>query len=965
MQTPIQVFFDALPRLIARDDQGVAINALTRAMKRARNAETIKPIILALDRQWRGAKPEEQAIVAPLYARALYDELSSRVPLELTHALAQAAKDPVAHCIHVKNLILSDKRAWALSYAQGVLSQYAVDADAAFAPLLDELAKLLGCSGWVGATSDQTIQGRLGIEVSNTPRAGFQFSVDGLTVAPKRFGKRDFSIALQAGNQRAPAFAVNGKPLLSYSISPRRIPAIDARVSLDGSTLSGWVTCARAPGLKPCINVRVAGQILKTLKNPHRISYSRWAFSAEIDLAAVHGQQLEVSASIEGLGTFVFPDSPVPVNVLAMRRPSPYQHLAAGNAAQRAATAAGTVIVPVYNNITDAVRCIRHVLAALPRGWQLIIVDDASTDPAAEAALATFAGGAARLVRNETNRGYAAAINAGIDLCSTDVVLLNSDALIFPGLLEHLHAVANAAADTGTVTAASTDDSIAGIDLPRQDEAAAIQIAQRIHQALQASSAPQPIAVPTGVGHCMYIKRACLQSTGPLDATMFPAGYGEETDFCFKASMRGWTHQIATGAFCFHAGGKSFSQRRIALLERGDAIMKKKYAWYEKTVRATLSNPALRQFKRRIQEQLLRMGNEEFALLITPRLWGGIDRAVAEHCDRLRKEGMTPLVIHPGHDLTQGELMLWHAGLKTNGCVYKCPDELAALLELLGWLRIRAVHIHHTVGIPFELIEQLTNNPALETHIYVHDYSWACTRINLLGRTGSYCGVPSIQECNRCTKAQGSLLNEKIGVAALRQRSAALFQKADTVNAVSQDITDRLSTMLALPAANFRPYALETAELAQPVAAVHRKKGRIKIALMGGIGFHKGYAVLLGCLRDAKKRKLPLDFLIIGVSHDNKKLMRYENLSITGHYKENEAEYLLARETPDIYFCASIVPESWCYTLTYAIRAGMPILSFNIGAQAARLKNYQPSHLLPINTSAAEINDLFLSHQSW
>ena len=955
--------FDTLPRLAEHNDAPSGVNTLLRRLQRASTQHAVCALTPLLDHHWRAANREQQAAIAPLYARALYFELADRVvPLELTHALALAAKDPAAHCIHAKNLTLGDQKAAALAYLREVLSQYAVDADPAFTTLLDELTAQLSYPGWLGMSSEQQLRGRLQADVAPRVSETLVITANDAAVKARRLGKRNFALQCAPPAQQSapvPVFSVSSVPLLSFSFPPLRIPPLDARVSLDGNTLHGWCTCTRAPTLQPTITVEADGRPLKTIRKLQRLSYSRWGFSVALPAAAKSAAQLNISATIDGVGTFSFPDSPLPTKISALRRRAITQSVGG------AVSAMGTVIIPVYNNIADSVRCIRQTISVLPPGWQLIVIDDASTDPAATDALAALAGPAVRLVKNASNLGYAASINVGVDLCDTDVVLLNSDAVVFNGLLEHLRAVASARPEIGTVTAASTDDSIAGIDLPRQDEMTAIGVAARIHQALQSAAPTPPIAVPTGVGHCLYIKRACLQSAGPLDAARFPAGYGEETDFCFKASMQGWTHQIATGAFCFHAGGKSFSQRRTALLERGDAIMKKKYPWYEKTVRATLDDPALARFKRGIREQLLRMGNETFALLITPKLWGGVDRAVSEHCTHLRAQGLTPLVIHPGNNLQQRELLLWHGGLKTNHCTYQCPDELPALIELLAWLNIRAVHIHHAVGIPFELIDWLVENPAYEKHLYVHDYAWACPRINLMGRRGGFCGVPAISECNRCVRAQGSFLSEPIGVAALRQRSAQLFQRVDTVNAVSQDITQRLSRMLGLPASIFKPYALEAPQPPPQRRPQQRRGDRIKVALMGGIGFHKGYSVLLHCLRDAQRRNLPLDFLIIGVSHDNQKLMRYPNLRITGHYKESEAEYLLQRESPDIYFCASIIPESWSYTLTYAIKAGMPIMSFDIGAQAARLKGYPSAQLVPVTASATEINNHFLAHEHW
>ena len=40
----------------------------------------------------------------------------------------------------------------------------------------------------------------------------------------------------------------------------------------------------------------------------------------------------------------------------------------------------------------------------------------------------------------------------------------------------------------------------------------------------------------------MYIRRDCLDAVGPFDEAAFGRGYGEENDFCLRASHLGWRH---------------------------------------------------------------------------------------------------------------------------------------------------------------------------------------------------------------------------------------------------------------------------------------------------------------------------------------------------------------------------------------------------------------------------------------
>jgi GT2 family glycosyltransferase len=113
------------------------------------------------------------------------------------------------------------------------------------------------------------------------------------------------------------------------------------------------------------------------------------------------------------------------------------------NDAHRTAPHRVSVVIPTWNGRDLLASCLESLNAQTFRDFDARVVDDGSTDDTAAMLERRFPH--VRVIRFPQNRGFCAAVNAGIARAEGNlIVLLNNDMTLAPGFLEHLVAAADA-----------------------------------------------------------------------------------------------------------------------------------------------------------------------------------------------------------------------------------------------------------------------------------------------------------------------------------------------------------------------------------------------------------------------------------------------------------------------------------------------------------------------------------------
>ena len=201
----------------------------------------------------------------------------------------------------------------------------------------------------------------------------------------------------------------------------------------------------------------------------------------------------------------------------------------------------------------------------------VILVDNASTTDDLDRLAAAFP--FVRLVRNETNIGFARANNLGFRMSDAPYLLfLNPDTRVEEGALCRMFEVMQTHQDAGVV----------GCRLLNSDLTVQTSCVQRyptiMNQVLGMEllfrwfpewslwgwpkCAEDPVPVEVISGACMLVRRDVFERVGMFSEDYFM--YAEDVDLCYKAAKAGWRCYYVPDATVVHHGGGSSQQRSVS-----------------------------------------------------------------------------------------------------------------------------------------------------------------------------------------------------------------------------------------------------------------------------------------------------------------------------------------------------------------------------------------------------------------
>jgi len=616
------------------------------------------------------------------------------------------------------------------------------------------------------------------------------------------------------------------------------------------------------------------------------------------------------------------------------------------------------IIIPVYNGYQFLTPLFDSIEKNTTSPYRLIVVNDCSPDEKVKPLLLNRLQKhpTAIFIDHEVNLGFVKSVNEAYTHTSSHFLILNTDTEVPAFWLERLmhpivnmEKIATTTPFTNSGQIASFPNFIADNDIFEDMGVDALDSVFR-----EVNPDKFYTHVPTGVGFCMGVNYDLIQEIGFFVEEEFGRGYGEENDWCQRAIAHGYTNLMVPNLFVYHKHGGSFSAEDKQRLMKENAIkLLHKHPNYDKDVEAYVRKDPHKTLRNILVIVAASKDKEGLHLVIDQALGGGANHytqtLVKEYIQKEKK------VLQLIYDYYAHTFVL-HFDYKTYHFSFTI-DTLEKVKDFISQLKLQEVFINNIVSFqdPIQFLkwtEHLIREKHTKLVIPIHDYYPICPNYTLLNPQAEFCEIPdSLQECQKCLKVNDlewkTFISDTVDIHTWRREWGSLLKLSDTIicfSHSSKELLMRAYRELDSKKLEIMPH--QVAPLDPVVPLIKSDKSYTTIGVLGAINQAKGADIIEELAKEIDTKNLPIKIVLIGEISNN---ISSDSFLVTGRYQREDLPQLISKHEIDICLIPSVCPETFSYTTQEIMMMEMPLMVFDLGAPAERVKKYAKGIVLEKN----------------
>lgn len=292
-----------------------------------------------------------------------------------------------------------------------------------------------------------------------------------------------------------------------------------------------------------------------------------------------------------------------------------------------------------------------------------------------------------------------------------------------------------------------------------------------------------------------------------------------------------------------------------------------------------------------------------------------------------------------------------------------------ALEGLLGKVPLAELFVNSPVSFddPLLLADWLARmraaHPRARLSMTAHDYFAVCPSFVLLNAEGRYCGIPDLAECRRClTKHEAShvALSPPADIGGWRTTWQRCLVAADEVRCFSESTRHLL--LRAHPTLD--PAKLTLVPHERDYVPARRPRvdhgASLVIGVIGTINAQKGASIVAEMVQLLEAGPLEARIVVLGTLDA---AVSSSRLKVTGPYKRDDLPMLVEEHGINMLLFPSIWPETYSYVVDEMMALVMPLVAFDLGAPAERLRGYSMARLAPTVSAEAALDAVLRFHR--